>query len=97
MGNHLKFLRVLGVSCSLLLTVSPTWSQVGAEAPKVAKQPVQVIPVPNALEYFVKASDAVVDKDALWDKLTLPQKQGWSRATLRLCERCAKASLMNID
>jgi hypothetical protein len=75
MGNHLKFLRVLGVSCGLLLTVSPTWSQVGVEAPKVATQPMQIVPVPNALDYFVKASDAVVDKDALWDKLTLPQKQ----------------------
>lgn len=80
MNKFLAILHITGVSCGVLLAVAPAWSQPVIDA----TQRVQIAPVPNAREYFVKAGDALVDKDKIGTELTQSEKQ-------KLVERNAEA------
>ena len=80
MDKFLAFLRVMGVSWGVLLAVAPAWSQPMNDA----TQRVQIVAVPYAREYIVKAGNALVDKEKIGAELTQPEKQ-------KLVERNAEA------
>lgn len=80
MRKSLVFLCVIGVSGGVLSTAAPSQSQPVIDT----AQRVKVVPIPNAREYFVRAGDALVDKDKIGTELTLSEKQ-------KLVERNAQA------